>query len=137
MIKARTARGYQIENATENLTWMADEPPPVGEDAGPNPYDLLLSALASCTLMTVKMYAKRKGWPLAAAELELSQQHIHAEDCTECETKGAARINLIEGKLVLKGPLDEEQRARLMEIAHRCPVHRTLKMETKIDLSSG
>jgi putative redox protein len=137
MLKANSTTGYKIELTAGNHTWLADEPEGVGDDAGPNPYDLLLSSLAACTLMTVQMYAKRKNWPLESVAMELFQQHIHAEDCADCDTQGSARVNLIEGRITLKGALDEEQRTRLMEIANRCPVHRTLKMETKIRLSES
>lgn len=137
MLKAKSTTGYRIELSAGNHTWVADEPQGVGEDAGPNPYELLLSALAACTLMTVQMYARRKQWPLDSVEIELSQEHIHADDCSDCETKGNARINEIQGTLKLKGELSEEQHTRLMTIANRCPLHRTLKMETKIRLSEG
>jgi putative redox protein len=81
--------------------------------------------------MTVQMYAKRKQWPLEMIEVRLTNRRIHAEDCQECETK-AGHITRIERHITLTGPLDEEQRARLLEIAQRCPVHRTLTAEISI-----
>lgn len=136
MVKGISKSGYKVQLTSGSHTWLADEPEGVGEDAGPNPYELLLSALAACTVMTVRMYAGRKGWPLEGVEVELSQRHIHAEDCADCSTSGNVRVNLIEGSIALKGPLDDEMRERLLEIANRCPVHRTLKMETKIALEA-
>ena len=137
MLVATTKSGYQVEITSGNHTWIADEPEGIGDDTGPTPYDLLLSSLAGCTLITVQMYARRKGWPLEKAQIELRQDHVHATDCADCETEGNARVQIIEAKLTLSGPLDEEQRSRLMEIAHRCPVHRSLTMETKIRLSEA
>ena len=82
--------------------------------------------------MTVKMYAKKKGWPLESIKVELTQAHVHAEDCAGCENDDNARVNLIEGRITLTGPLREEQRKRLIDISNRCPVHKTLMMETVI-----
>lgn len=110
---------------------VADEPSPIGDDAGPTPYDLLLAGLGACTSMTVRMYADRKGWPLERVRVGLRHSRIHAEDCAECETtKGwIAHIDL---DVELIGDLDETQRHRLMEIAKRCPVHQTLTSEVRI-----
>lgn len=110
---------------------FADEPPPVGDDAGPTPYDLLLAGLGACTTMTVRMYANRKGWPLERVRVTLSHRRIHAEDCAECETtKGW--ISHIDRDIELIGELDDEQRQRLLAIAERCPVHQTLTSEIDI-----
>ncbi|MEM7588007.1 MAG: OsmC family protein [Acidobacteriota bacterium] len=111
---------------------VADEPVSVGGgDAGPNPYDYLLAAVGTCTNMTLRMYANRKGWPLEGVDTRLRHSKIHAKDCEECETE-SGRIDLIEKEIEIRGPLDEAQRARLLEIAGRCPVHRTLTSETVI-----
>lgn len=110
----------------------ADEPMAVGgDDAGPSPYELLLAALGACTSMTVRMYAERKQWPLERVSVQLEHARIHASDCAECETK-QAYVDRIERVLTLDGPLDAEQRQRLLEIANKCPVHRTLLGEVQI-----
>jgi uncharacterized OsmC-like protein len=99
-----------------------------GTDAGPTPYDLLAAALAACTTMTLQMYAARKGWPLEAAEVEVKHSKVHRQD-SERDADGrqpSAKIDRFERELRLIGRLSEEQRARLLEIAERCPVHRTL-----------
>ncbi|NJM08175.1 alpha/beta fold hydrolase [Candidatus Gracilibacteria bacterium] len=111
---------------------LADEPLSAGgADLGLNPYDFLLAALGACTAMTLRMYADRKGWPLQGTTVRLSHAKIHASDCAECETK-EGRIDRIERIITLEGPLDAEQRARLREIADRCPVHRTLHGEIEV-----
>jgi putative redox protein len=110
----------------------ADEPVADGGTAtGPDPYGYLLAALGSCTVMTLRLYADRKGWPLHAATARLSHSRVWAKDCEDCETK-TGRVDVIQREIALEGPLDDEQRARLMEIADRCPVHRTLTGEIKV-----
>lgn len=128
------AAGYAQEILAGGHRLRADEPLEVGgTDSGPNPYDLLLAALGSCTSMTLRMYADRKRWPLAGVRVVLDHSKIHARDCADCETK-EGKIDRIERRIRLAGDLDEEQRARLLEIADKCPVHRTL--EGEIDVRS-
>ena len=111
--------------------FVADEPRPIGDDAGPTPYDLLLAALGSCKSMTVRMYADRKGWPLDQVRVTLRHSRIHAKDCADCETM-SGWINQIDVDVELSGELDDGQRQRLMHIAELCPVHQTLTSEVHI-----
>ena len=107
----------------------ADEPVELGgADSGPSPYDLLVAALGACTAMTLRLYADRKQIPLERVIVELKHGKVHAADCAECETREGT-IDRIDRVLTVEGPLDEAQRAKLLEIADKCPVHRTLKSE--------
>jgi putative redox protein len=110
----------------------ADEPIVAGgTDSGPSPYDLLLAGLAACTSITLQLYARRKGWPLHGVTVGLRHSKIHASDCEQCETK-EGMLDRIERIIELAGPLTREQRVRLIEIADKCPVHRTLSSEIDI-----
>lgn len=114
-------------------SFVTDEPTEVGgEGAGPDPYTLLLAALGSCVSMTVALYARRKAWKVKRVRVRLRMRRVHADDCAECETKGDAFVHRIERDVTIEGELDEEQHARLQEIAHRCPLHRTLTGEIVI-----
>jgi putative redox protein len=107
--------------------FTTDEPVAAGgEDAGPDPYTLLLGALGSCISMTVTLYARRKQWPVEQVTVRLRQNRIHSKDCKVCDREADGYIHHIERSVEVTGPLTEEQRARLQEIAHKCPVHRTL-----------
>jgi uncharacterized OsmC-like protein len=126
------ADGFAQEIVAGSHRFPSDEPAEVGgTDSGPTPYDLLLAALGSCTSMTVAMYARRKKWPLERVTVHLRHSRVHAEDCAACETQDA-RLTVIERDIQFDGPLGEDQRARLMAIANRCPVHLTLT--SKIDI---
>jgi uncharacterized OsmC-like protein/fermentation-respiration switch protein FrsA (DUF1100 family) len=111
---------------------LADEPVAAGgEDTGPGPYDYLLAGLGACTSMTMRLYADRKALPLERVTVTLKHSRIHAEDCAECETK-AGMLDQIDRSIAMDGALDAEQRRKLMEIADKCPVHRTLTSEIRI-----
>jgi uncharacterized OsmC-like protein len=111
-----------------------DEPASLGgTESAPDPYDYLLASLGACTSMTIGLYARKKQIPLEAVTVSLSHSRIHAEDCAECETKQGL-LDRIEIRVQLSGPLSEDQHARLMEVAGKCPVHRTLKSEIDIQL---
>lgn len=110
--------------------FFADEPLGVGDDTGPNPYDLLLAALGACTAMTLRMYAAQKQWSLTDVEVTLTHNREHSADCNDCD-KPTSKIDVITRVLRLEGDLDDTQRERLKEIAERCPVHRTLMAADK------
>lgn len=132
-VTVRTRESLYTEISTNGHTLVADEPESLGgTDEGPNPYDYLLGALGACTAMTVRMYADRKGWPLESVTVRLEHEKIHARDCETCETENG-RIDRIEMDIELEGDLEESQREKLLEIADKCPVHRTLTSETVIE----
>jgi putative redox protein len=114
--------------------WIADEPVPIGTDTGPSPYELLLGALGACTSMTLRLYAQRKGMDLQRITVTLRHSRIHAEDCSDCETKEGL-LDRIDREIELSGNLNEAQKLQLLEIAKRCPVHRTLNSEINIQTS--
>lgn len=126
-------KGYAQEIVAGPYRFTADEPTtvPGGTGTGPTPYDLLLSALGGCTSMTLRMYADLKKIPLEGVRVRLRHAKVHAADCATCEMK-AAKLDRIEREIELQGPLTVEQRLRLMEVADRCPVHRTLTSEIEI-----
>ena len=123
---------FQQEIIAGTHRLLADEPANVGGlDSGPGPYDLLLAALGACTAMTLRLYADRKKLPLTRTIVRLRHNRIYATDCAECETK-EGMIDRIERVITLEGDLDAGQRAQLIDIANKCPVHRTLKSEIDI-----
>ena len=131
------ASGFLQEVVSGAHHLQADEPVSAGGcDAAPGPYDYLLIALGVCTSMTVGLYARRKQWPLENITVSLRHSRIHAKDCEECETK-EGMLDRIETEIELTGSLSSEQRAKLMEIAAKCPVHRTLKSEINIRLRAA
>jgi len=132
VVVSGAANGFAQQIAVGPHRSTSDEPVSAGgTDTGPNPYDLLLAALGSCTSMTLAVYARRKEWPLESVTVALRHSRVHADDCESCETK-AGLLDRIDREIQLHGPLSDEQRARLLEIAEKCPVHRTLT--SKIDI---
>jgi uncharacterized OsmC-like protein len=123
---------FQQEVTVGAHRFLADEPLAAGGlDSGPGPYDLLLAGLGACTAMTLRLYAERKALPLERVTVRLNHSRIHAADCADCETK-EGMLDRIERAITLRGTLDAEQRRRLLEIADKCPVHRTLTSEIDI-----
>jgi len=130
--------GFRTDIRVRRHALTADEPISVGgEDAGPTPYDLLLAGLGACTSMTLQMYARRKGWPLQEARVRLRHRRKHANDCLDCATDPDPRLDVVDREVELSGDLDDEQRTRLLEIADRCPVHRTLEAGVHVRTTSG
>lgn len=131
-VVVRGAAGLQVQVQAGRHHLLGDEPAHVGgQDTGPDPYGFLLTSLGACTAMTMRLYADRKGWPLESVEIRLQHQKIHARDCEECES-GGGKVDRIDKTIHMVGELDEAQKERLMEIADRCPVHRSLTSETII-----
>ncbi len=131
VVHGRT-KGFAQEITVGRHRFLCDEPEALGgTDTGPGPYDLLIASLGACTSMTISLYARRKQWPLEAVTVKMRHSKIHAADCEDCATTGGM-LDRIERDVELHGALSEEQRTRLMEIADKCPVHRTLKAEIDI-----
>jgi putative redox protein len=131
VVRSQAGLTQTIDIRGHHLT--ADEPTDAGgSDLGPNPYELLLSALGACTAITVRMYAQRKGWPLESIEVALQHERIHAQDCADCETRDGF-LDHITKFISLRGALDAEQRQRLMDVSERCPVQKTLQNEVHIE----
>ncbi len=133
-VVTRTRAGsFRTDVRVRSHALVADEPTSVGGgDEGPTPYDLLVAGLGACTSMTLHMYAERKGWPLEEARVRLRHRRVHREDEEECARGRDGRLDVVDREVELVGPLDEAQRARLMEIADRCPVHRTLEAGVEV-----
>ena len=132
-VVVESTKGLRQEIAVRGHTVIADEPKSDGgTDDGPSPYELLLSALGSCTSMTLMLYARRKRWPVEHVRVELDHSRVHVRDCEQSEQKDV-KLDYFRVRIAVRGPLDEEQRARLEEIAHRCPVYRTLTGTIRID----
>jgi putative redox protein len=130
---ARTEQGYRTDVVANGFALVADEPTSVGgTNTGPTPYDYLLTALGSCTSMTLRMYADRKEWPLETVTVRLTHHKVHVRDCAQCESE-AGFVDHIDREITVTGPLDADQQRRLGEIADRCPVHKTLHGEVVVN----
>ena len=137
VVSSKTNLQHEVRYG-DGRTFITDEPRAAGgDDAGPDPYTLLLGALGSCISMTVQLYARRKQWPVETVTVRLRQNRMHAKDCQECTDKEGF-IHHIERAVTVTGDLSDEQHARLQEIAHKCPVHKTLTSRIVVtDLKEG
>ncbi len=133
-VRVRTgASGFKTTINVRGFELLADEPASSGgTETGPTPYDFLAAALGACTSMTLRMYADRKKWPLEGVTTAVSHDRIHAADCESCESADG-HLDRLSREIVLDGPLDSDQKARLLEIADRCPVHKTLHSEIVVE----
>lgn len=126
------ASGYRADVESGTHTMVLDEPESFGgTDLGPSPYQALLGAIGSCTAMTLRFYADRRKWPLEGATVRMRTSRTHAEDCQQCE-KSSVGLTTIEREIELEGPLTDEQRQRLIEVADRCPVKQTLERGIRV-----
>ncbi|MEM9038114.1 MAG: OsmC family protein [Actinomycetota bacterium] len=135
VITADLTDTYRVEMRTdEGLVWLGDEPIDVGgSNTGPNPYEQLLGALASCTLITLRMVATREGIPLEAISAKFSYDRVHADDCASCDDDATGFIDRMTTEIFLDGDFTDDQRARLERVATRCPVHKTLERGIHFD----
>lgn len=126
------SENYETVMTAGNHELISDEPEKVGgKDLGPDPYDYLLMSLGSCSVITMRMYADRKEWPVEDIYIELRHFKDHADDCEDCDDP-KARIDKIEKEIIIKGDLSDDQIERLLEISKKCPVHRTLLKDIEI-----
>lgn len=136
VLVAELNKKFLRQVSSDDHAWLADEPKKVGgSNLGPDPYEHLLAALGTCTSMTVRMYANRKQWPLDDIDVRLTHSREHHKDCEDCDEK-PTRLEVLRREIALHGDLDDDQRARLLEIADRCPVHRTLESDLRIETRS-
>lgn len=127
-ITADLLSGFAVDITDGNHTWRSDEPIEVGgADTGPTPYELLLGALAACTCITLSMYAQRKGIAITSISARYTYEKVHADDCGFCDDDDKGFIDTVSSQVFVEGDFDEDERARLEEIAVRCPVHKTLE----------
>ena len=127
-VTADLTEGFQVDITNGRLHWRADEPIDLGgPDTGPNPYELMLGALAACTCITLSMYATRKGIPLTSISAQFTYDKVHADDCGFCDDDSQGFVDTVSSEIFIEGSFSEEERARLEEVAVRCPVHKTLE----------
>lgn len=127
-ITADLVEGYKVVVTNDRHTWSADEPLDLGgSDTGPTPYEMLLGSVAACTMITLSMYASRRGLTLDSISVRYEYDRVHVDDCENCETTETGFLDRVRSEIFVEGDFDEEARARLADIAQRCPVHKTLQ----------
>lgn len=127
-ITAELIEGFHVDISDGTHSWSADEPiEDGGSDLGPNPYDILLGAVAACTVITLSSYARRKGIVISSLSAEYSYAKVHASDCVQCDDDQTGMVDHVTSRIFIDGDFDDATRARLEDIARRCPVHRTLE----------
>ena len=126
-VTADLTSGFAVELRAGDHVWHADEPTSLGgTDIGPNPYELLLSSVAACTVITISMYCRRKGWDLHSVSARYDFDKVHASDCGDCDSADSGFVDRVRSEIYIEGDFDDAARARLAEIATRCPVHKTI-----------
>jgi putative redox protein len=126
-VTADITAGLAVELRAGNHVWIADEPTEMGgTDTGPTPYELLMAAVASCTCITLSMYCRRKGWDLHSISARYAYDRVHADDCGDCDSDTSGYLDRVRSEIFIEGDFDDEQRARLSDVARRCPVHKTI-----------
>ena len=133
LVTVKSLENLQQVVLTTSHGFVADEPKDDGDDLGPNPYELLLAALGTCTAMTILLYVRRKKWPLQSVSVECSHERVHCRDSEDCEESDSAFVEIIRRHIYIKGDLTEEQRDRISYIAKRCPVHQTLQARPRVE----
>lgn len=132
-IEAKLTDGYTVDIQAGTHHLLADEPEIVGgANKGPDPYSLVMSGLAACTAMTMRMYAQRKSWSLEEVHVSITHNKIYAEECEHC-MEPSGKVDRFERTISMKGDLDDSQRKRLLDIANKCPVHKTLVGNAVVD----
>ena len=125
-VTASLKQGTRVDIRSRQFLWRSDEPAGAGADSGPTPYEFLLGSLAACTAMTLRLYADHKSIPLGGVDVELEFERVHADDCVDCDQRADGLIERVRSHVTIRGDLTAAQRARLTQIAKRCPVHKSL-----------
>lgn len=132
-VTAELGSGTDVTLKTREFTWFSDEPEALGgTDAGPTPYEILVASLAACTAVTLRLYANHKEIPLHSVSVTSTFDRVHADDCEDCDERADGVIERIQTRVAIRGEFDDAQRARLAQVAQRCPVHKTLTNGTHI-----
>jgi len=127
VVSASLKSGTAVDIRSRRFLWRSDEPPPSGgADSGPTPYEFLLGSLAACIAMTLRLYATHKDIPLTGVDVTLEFDRVHADDCADCDQRADGWVERVTSQVTIHGELTAAQRARLTQVAERCPVHKTL-----------